>query len=306
MYEGLNSPSIHTPQTLAEYSQTVLRYPNVQIWAGGTNIMTRPKAYPSRSTDSEIVYLNNIEELKKVARNDRMIEIGSTVTLDNISEVNGTDIPEILKENIKAIGSPLFTGRATIGGSIAASDPISSLPGTLITLGAIAEVRSVRKKTVRSRWIPISLMLNESKDGKVTLSPRSLITRVRVSLLPLDYSYFREEGHYVDDPENTVAVAFTATSGQMDTLINPHIAITFPTRGIIYSKDLDNILMQLHFPLSEEEFEQLMQIVYTFINAITPDITTLQKARLTNVMEDMVNMVNAKVLAPSSLIQNEY
>ena len=111
MYEGLNSPSIHTPQNLAEYSQIVLRYPNVKIWAGGTNIMTRPKAYPSRSTDSEIVYLNNIEELKKVSRNDRMIEIGSTVSLDSILKNHRNYIPEVLRDNILAIGSSLITSR---------------------------------------------------------------------------------------------------------------------------------------------------------------------------------------------------
>lgn len=303
MYEGLNSPSIHTPMNLAEYSQTVLRYPNVQIWAGGTNIMTRPKAYPSRSTDSEIVYLKGIEELKKITRNDRMIEIGATVTLDSILKNHRNYIPEILKENILAIGSPLITGRATFGGAIAARNPMTSLPGTLITLGANAEVRSVRKKTVKSRWIPISLMVNESKDGMVTLPPRSLTTRVRVSLLASDYYYFKEEGSYIDDPDNAVAVALTAREGQMDTLLNPHFAITFPTKGIVYSKDLDNILMQLHFPLSEGEFSQLLQIIYTFINAVAPNTTVLQKRRLDNILEDMVNGINAKVFAPSQIEQ---
>ena len=265
--------------------------------------MTRPKSYPSRSTDSEIVYLKGIEELKKITRNDRMIEIGATVTLDSILKNHRNYIPEVLKSNILAIGSPLITGRATFGGAIAARNPMTTLPGTLITLGANAEVRSVRKKTVKSRWIPISLMLNESKDGMVTLPPRSLITRVRVSLLSSDYSYFKEEGSYIDDPDNAVAVAFTAREGQMDTLINPHFAITFPTKGIVYSKDLDNILMQLHFPLSEEEFSQLLQIIYTFINAVTPNITNLQKRRLNNILEDMTNGINAKVLAPSSIEQ---
>ena len=263
--------------------------------------MTRPKAYPSRNTDSEIVYLKGIEELKKITRNDRMIEIGATVTLDSLLKNHRNYIPEVLRDNILAIGSPLISGRATFGGAIAARNPMTTLPGTLITLGANAEVRSVRKKTVKSRWIPISLMLNESKDGMVTLPQRSLITRVRVSLLASDYSFFKEEGSYIEDPDNAVAVAFTAREGQMDTLINPHFAITFPTKGIVYSKDLDNILMQLHFPLSEEEFTQLLQIIYTFINAVTPNITNLQRRRLDNILEDMVNSINAKVLAPSQI-----
>ena len=57
--------------------------------------------------------------------------------------------------------------------------------------------------------------------------------------------------------------------------------------------------MQLHFPLSGSDFNQFLQIAYTFINAVTPNITKLQKVRLNYILEEMVNSINAKVLAPS-------
>ncbi len=298
MYEGLNSPSIHVPTTLSEYSQTAMRYPNAKIWAGGTSIMSREKSYPSRETNPEVVYLDAIEELKKTSRNDRMIEIGAMVPLNAVLKDHRAFIPQILTENIEAIGSPLLTGRATIGGSIATTSPMTTIPGTLITLGANAEVRTLRRKIVKSKWTPISQLVNVLKNGQISLPPRAVITRVRVSLAESDYSYFREVGSYVDDLENTVAVAFTASEGQ-ETLINPHIAITFPMQGIVYSKDLDNILMQLHFPLSGQDFNQFLQITYTFVNSVTPGITRLQKARLNYILEDMTNTINTKVLAPA-------
>ena len=298
MYEGLNSPSIHVPTTLSEYSQTAMRYPNAKIWAGGTSIMSREKSYPSRETNPEVVYLDAIEELKKTSRNDRMIEIGAMVPLNAVLKDHRAFIPQILTENIEAIGSPLLTGRATIGGSIATTSPMTTIPGTLITLGANAEVRTLRRKIVKSMWTPISQLVNVLKNGQISLPPRAVITRVRVSLAESDYSYFREVGSYVDDLENTVAVAFTASEGQ-ETLINPHIAITFPMQGIVYSKDLDNILMQLHFPLSGQDFNQFLQITYTFVNSVTPGITRLQKARLNYILEDMTNTINTKVLAPA-------
>lgn len=299
MYEGLNSPSIHIPATLSEYSQTVLRYPNAKIWAGGTAIMSREKNYPSRETNPEVVYLDSIEELKKISRNDRIIEIGSMVSLNSILNDHRIFIPQILTENIEAVGSPLLTGRATIGGAIASSSPMTTLPGTLITLGANAEVRTFKRKIVKSKWTPISQLVNVLKNGQISLPSRAVITRVRVLLASSDYSYFKEEGSYVDDIENTVAVAFTASEGQ-ETLINPHIAITFPMQGIVYSKDLDNILMQLHFPLSGQDLSQFLQITYTFVNSVTPGITRLQKARLNYIIEDMMNNINTKVLAPAT------
>ncbi len=298
MYEGLNSPSIHTPQTLSEYSQTALRYPNARIWAGGTALMTKEKSYPSRETNPEVVYLATIEDLRRTARNDRMIEIGSMVPLNEIVRNHRSFIPPILTRNIESIGSPLLTNRATIGGAIAATLPVTTIPGTLITLGANAEVRTLKKKIVRSKWTPLSLLVNVMKSGQIALPPRALITRVRVSLQPLEYCYFREVGSYVDDPDNTVALSFTAESGR-DTLNSPHLAITFPMQGIIYSKDLDNIIMQLHFPLGGQDFKQFLQIAYTFVNSVTPNISKLQKARLNFLLEDMVNIINSSVLAPS-------
>ena len=300
MYEGLNSPSIHVPQSLSEYSQTALRYPNARIWAGGTSIMSREKSYPSRETNPEVVYLASIEDLRKISRNDRMIEMGAMVTLNEILRGHRSFLPKILTQNIESIGSPLLTGRATIGGATATTNPMTTIPGTLITLGANAEVRTLKKKTVKSKWTPLSQLVNVLKNGQIALPQRALITRIRVSLASLDYTYFREEGSYIDDVENTVAVSFTAEGGQ-ETLINPHLAITFPLQGIIYSKDLDNILMQLHFPLSGQDFNQFLQITYTFINSVTPNITRLQKARLNYILEDMTNSINTKVLAPSQL-----
>ena len=52
MYEGLSSPNIHTPENIPEYASIVLHYPSASIWAGGTFIMTRPDAYPSKRLNS--------------------------------------------------------------------------------------------------------------------------------------------------------------------------------------------------------------------------------------------------------------
>ncbi len=300
MFENLNSPSIHVPLSLSEFSQTAIRYPGAKVWAGGTAIMSRDKSYPSREKNPEVLYIDNIEELKKVSRNDRMIEIGSTVSLNEILKSHRTSIPPLLRDNILDIGSPLLTDKATIGGAIAASSPMSTIPGTLIVLGANAEIRSLKKKkTVKSKWTPLNLLVNVLKNGQISLPQGALITRIRISLQPSDFSYFKKEGSYIDDVNNTVAVSFTANEGP-ETLINPHIAITFPNEGIVYSKDLDNVFLQLHFPLSRQDFLQLMQITYTFINAVTPNITKLQQSRLNYIFEDMINTINTRVLAPST------
>ena len=263
--------------------------------------MSRDKSYPSRENNPEIICLSEIEDLKKMARNDRMIEVGAMVSLNEILKSHRSSIPQILRENIEAVGSPLLTGRSTIGGAIATTSPLSTLPGTLIVLGANVEMRTINKHSTRSKWTPLSLLLNTLKNAQISLPQNALITRVRVSLQGYDCSYFREEGSYIDDVENTVAVAFTANMGQ-ENLLSPHIALTFPRQGLLYSKDLDNILMQLQFPLGRNEFKQFLQITYTFINAVM-SITNLQKSRLNYILEDLMNTINTKMLAPSAMEQ---
>ena len=105
MYEGLSSPNIHTPANLSEYASTILHYPSSTLWAGGTFIMTRPEAYPSRTMNAEIIYLGNIEELHRFQRNDRSAEFGAMVTLDGILSTGKAVLPRVLIDNIQTIGS---------------------------------------------------------------------------------------------------------------------------------------------------------------------------------------------------------
>ena len=165
MYEGLSSPNIHTPKSISEYASIVLHYPLSKIWAGGTFIMTRPDAYPSKALNAEIIYLGEMEELHRFQRNDRSAEFGAMVTLDEILNTGKSVLPRVLIDNITSIGSRVITRRATIGGAIATHDFTTSFPGTLIVLDASAEVRFLKKKRLHSRWMQMTRLLD--KNGRI-------------------------------------------------------------------------------------------------------------------------------------------
>ena len=296
MYEGLSSPNIHTPSNLSEYASTILHYPSSTLWAGGTFIMTRPEAYPSRTMNAEIIYLGNIEELHRFQRNDRSAEFGAMVTLDGILSTGKAVLPKVLIDNIQTIGSRLITRRATVGGTISTKDFTTSFPGTLITLDASAEVRFIRKRRLHSRWMPITRLLD--KAGRIVIPQQGMISRVRIAFTDKNCQYFDEVGSFMLDPENSVAAAFTATLDQ-DILINPKIAFTYPTHGVCYSRDIDSIFSSLRFPLDDTEFSTLEQMIFTFVESSFQDISPLQRTRTSGIIRKIVDDLNEKALTIS-------
>lgn len=296
MYEGLSSPTIYNVKTLTKYASAIQSHPDAIIWAGGSFILTRPDAYPSRVNNQDIIYLGDMEELKRTQRNDRLLEYGAMVSLDNILNFNKSGLPHLLEDNITEIGSSMVTSRATIGGAICTQGLVTSIPGTLIALGANIEIRYAKKKRMHSRWLPLARALD--KNGKISLPPRSLLTRVRVALNNPDIQRYFTIGSLMKEPKHAVVVAF-ASDWNQDILVNPHLVITCPSLGICYSRDIDTIFSSLRFPLDNEEYSSLETIVFTFIDATFSSITDLQRARIKGILEDIVNDLNNKTLTIS-------
>lgn len=255
--------------------------------------MSRPDSYPSRKMNAEIIYLGDIEELHRFQRNDRFAEFGAMVTLDEILSTGKAVLPGALIENIQTIGSRLITRRATIGGTIATKDFTTSFPGTLIALDATAEVRFIKKKRLHSRWLQITRLLD--KSGRIVLPPQGMISRVRIAFIEKNCQYFKEVGSFMLDPENSVAVAFTAMLDQ-DILINPKIAFTYPTHGVCYSRDIDNIFSSLRFPVYDEELNTLESMIFTFIESSFQNISPLQKTRTRGLLYEIIDALNEETL----------
>ena len=296
MYEGLSSPNIHTPHNMAEYSSIITHYPSSTLWAGGTFIMTRPDAYPSKVMNAEVIYLGEIEELHRFQRNDRFAEFGAMVTLDEVMSAGKAVLPKVLTDNIMEIGSKLITRRATIGGAICTKELTTSFPGTLVALDANVEVRIIKKKRLHSRWLQLTRLLD--RNGTIVLPPQSMISRVRIAFTDKNCQFFSQAGSFMLAPEDSVSAAFTASLDQ-DILINPKIAITYPLHGICYSRDIDSIFSSLRFPLDDDEENTLESMIFTFVESSFPDISPLQKTRTRGIMRSIIDTLNERSLTSS-------
>ena len=261
--------------------------------------MTRPDAYPSKVMNAEVIYLGEIEELHRFQRNDRFAEFGAMVTLDEVMSAGKAVLPKVLTDNIMEIGSKLITRRATIGGAICTKELTTSFPGTLVALDANVEVRIIKKKRLHSRWLQLTRLLD--RNGTIVLPPQSMISRVRIAFTDKNCQFFRSVGALMTSPEDSMAVAFTASLDQ-DVLNNPTIAFTYPNHGILYSRDIDNVFSSLRFPLDEREFRSLEMIIFTFIDSTFQELSPLQKVRTKGVLRALVDELNEKTLTMPSQV----
>ena len=177
-------PVIYSPTSLQDLLKIYNLNKNAMIYAGGTSSLMNQKE-DFFNMNSSVINIMMIEELKKINRTERYLELGSTVTISKILELGKSIIPEALYKALKLTGSPQIRNMATIGGNLCVSDrgkdlfPILNLFDAQIELRKQKDLKTPRKLlTGDSRWIPATRFLNN--DGETILTPGEIITRIRI------------------------------------------------------------------------------------------------------------------------------
>ncbi len=294
MYEGIRSPVIHTPKTLTEFATIASRYPQAIIWAGGTHLMSQAEYYPSELKDG-IIDLFSLEELKKITRNDRFVEIGAMVTASQLLSAGKLVLPAILQDTLRSMASQIVRRQATIGGSLCIKDRRLGLCTTLAVLDAMAEIKYYQGGKVSTHWIPISKLYD--KNGQLLLgAQKALLSRIRIGL---EYGDFQKYIIVEDPIRNTnecVIVAFQATQSQ-NALTKVHLCVTFPSKAYYISKDLEAKLSGLTLPIHPHKVNILSYELVADLKKMHGTITDLQLERSRRIFESFLHELNAKTLS---------
>lgn len=131
----------YLPKTINAALQ-ILNSENVIVYAGGTDIMVRYKNETSLLPmfDKNILYIGQIDELKKVYENNEEIVIGAGCTLASL--LRNEHVPEILKKAIRGAASPAIRNMGTIGGNICNASPAGDTLPVLYSLNSRCSVIS--------------------------------------------------------------------------------------------------------------------------------------------------------------------
>ncbi len=293
MYEGIRSPVIHTPKSQGEFNTTILRYPNAQIWAGGTYIMSQKEYYPSDSKDA-IIDLGGMEEMKKITRNDRFVEIGSMVSASQLLYAGKLILPEILQETLETLASQIVRRQITIGGSLCIPGVRLALSTTLAILDASAEFKFYQGGKVSTHWIPVARMYD--KQGNLALGvDNALLTRIRIGLDYGDVHSFMAVEDPIRNTDKCVIFAFQAKRTQ-NSLSKVQFCMNFPMKAFHMSKDIESKLSSLTLPIHPERVNTISYELVAELKKLHSTITELQLERGRRMFESVLHGLNSKSL----------
>ncbi len=168
----------YAPETLDEVLAVLAEFGDeAKPLAGGQSLV--PMLNMRLARPSILVDLNGLDELAGIEEADGAIRI-KAMTRHRAVERSPlvTQAQPLLAEAIRFVGHLPIRTRGTVGGSIAHADPAAELPGVLVALDGIVELRSRKgQREVPAREFFVDLLTTVAE-------PDELVVAVRFPKLP--------------------------------------------------------------------------------------------------------------------------
>lgn len=271
--------TLYAPESLSEIGQLLKRREDLIYAGGGSYLMDRmaagdPHLGGGRPKDAPIVSLHRVEELQKIARSERFAEIGSGTVVQRVLGLGRKFLPPILIAALRQAGPFLIRNTSTIGGNIAVPSHIFGLHLTLQLLDSRVEVRGPKG----SDWITAGRL--RDAEGRLTLGPGELITRIRI---PLDsytageYEQFGDGYNKGEPPFSFAAVASIAK----ENVERVQLGYLFNARTLLRLRDAEAQLTGAKVPLSSKLLDGFVDTLNAELDGVER-LTRLQQTRATN------------------------
>ncbi|GHU80922.1 FAD-binding protein [Spirochaetia bacterium] len=261
------------PSTLNELFSAWTRFPDSVPYAGGTGLL-RGQGKTVLSLPKNILSLENLEELRRISRTERYLEIGATVKLNEIINL-GKIVPEALTKTLLGIGGPQVRNLATIGGNLCCPAHSMDAAAPLAALDARYELRTANQ----IRWISATRF--SSFPGATALESRELLTRIRIPLEQWDSSIYKKfEAGDCDDEFGGVLI-FVARN-QKNILTD--IRLIFAGDSVLRDKNSEALLAGKQLPLERKDAAHFAELWQTYLSGLGKP-SPLLRAKLVNTIE---------------------
>jgi CO/xanthine dehydrogenase FAD-binding subunit len=275
-------PTIFEPKTMNSLLSIIKKHPDALIYSSGLEkiLQSREKTI---SFNKNIIYIERIEELKKMNRSARYIEIGAATRINNIIDKGKNIIPVILLKAMKNINPPNFKNIFTIGGMICSKNERNSIFSVLSLLDTKLEIRS----SSSSKWISINSLFN---GNVINLSPGEIITKVKLYLGDYDISIYREIDN---DFSSSGPITFSALAGLSKGNIN-FIKFIFSTSDtfVISNKEIESGLTGHNIPINEKFTAAIISQFSEYLDKKYDTIKTHRKNIIVNTLKWFINELN--------------
>ena len=233
------------------------RFPDAAPCAGGTGFfIEQGKRVPE--FPQNIISLDTIQELHRISRTERYLEIGAMVNLNQIINL-GRTVPEALTRCLKRIAGPHVRNMATIGGNICFPSRKLDAAAPMIALDAQYELRSAQS----SRWVPAAYFSPPSPASPA----REILTRIRVPLAPWSFTWYRK------------FLSAGSTGGEGSILfimkneknILTNIRVLYSGKTILREKKSETMFLGKRLPLARKDVEAYLDSWRIYLSSIEGD-----------------------------------
>jgi len=274
MAEQLNL--IFIPASYSELFTMWNRYPTAVPYAGGTELI-RKQGSEILALPSIILSLEKIEEMHRISRTERYMEVGAMVKLSQIIDL-GKIVPVTLRHCLRSIGGPQLRNMATIGGNFCARDDCLDSSAVLVALDAQCEIRNAQS----TRWISASRF--HSQHHRTGLKPKEILTRIKVPLDTWDYSIYKKFSEYAGQSSRVVVFLVKAQKN-----ILSDIRIIYKNKTLWRDKRSESILIGKQLPLNYRIVADFVESWKAYISGIG-EVDKPSRKELVNFIE--VNILN--------------
>ena len=258
---------VFSPASFQEFFSSWSRYPNAVPYAGGTGLI-RGQGRQILKLPRVMLSLDRLEELHRISRTERFLEIGAMVKLSQIIDL-GKMVPGVLRRCLESIAGPQLRNMATIGGNICFPGWRLDSSATLCALDAQFELRTAQT----ARWISATRFL-----AMPALGTMELLTRIKVPLDNWDYSAYRKFHGQADRSRAIVFLVKTQKNILQD------IKIIYKTDSIWRDKDSESILIGKNLPLSQRIASDFVGHWKDFLSGVQ-DMDELSRQELVNFID---------------------
>jgi len=262
------------PSAFHELFTTWEAYPEAILFAGGTDIIWE-QGKESLYLPPTIICMDRLEELHRITRTERYLEIGSMVKLNQIIRL-GKIVPEVLSNCLINITGPQLRNIATIGGNICCNSRRLDLSAPMAALDAQFELRSSQA----SRWISATRFFS---INETVLAPHELLARIRVPLDQWDYTVYRK---FRGQTKRINKVAVFIIKNQKNVLSD--IRVVYKTDIIIRNKNCESALIGKNLPLSRRAADDFVKNWKAYLDDYK-EINDLSKQEFVNFIEFHIN-----------------
>jgi len=232
---------VFSPGSFQELFSIWNQHNDAVLYAGGVEII-REQSRIVPTLPDKIISLQRIEELSKIRRSERYLEIGAMVKLSQIVNLSKI-VPEALRHCIQHIGDSQLRNLATIGGNICNPSRSLDIPAPMIVLDAQYELRTAQS----TRWVSASRF--SSLPGPPVLAHQEILARIRVPLEPWTYTWYQK----FNGPGNNKPGGVIILIVRLQKNILTNIRVVYSDRIILRDKNSETMLAGKQLPLDRKD-----------------------------------------------------